>query len=240
MLHISLLSLILIAVVGIFIVKIAILEEIETSVVFTGTLLRNVFIVLMIVFISNTINQLYEHRQFEFILTKAIPRIYIPIAFFTILALLALKFALLSGIILYCFKARLHGIVLYSVSLFGELLALASFTMAVALILKRNLLITLTAIGFYSLSRLAGFLVMIGKNDINSFSFERAHEWILQRLMNLFTLIFPRFDLVTQTEWLIYTNIIETMLFAKLMISLILFSLLLLAVGCHDFKKQEF
>ncbi|MDX2082474.1 MAG: hypothetical protein SFV53_00585 [Rickettsiales bacterium] len=226
---------------AIFLGSTALNEERQMTTAYIGGLSRGVLIVGMILFVCININRAFENKEVEFILSKAISRqqfIFSYLAGFFIATFL-ITIPLIVAI-LFITKANKFGLLIWSLSLFSELIIMISFALLASLILKNSFSAIMASLGFYIISRLMGMFVMAinlpAKITNVSFDFS-AHSFAL--VLKILSAIFPRLDLFGQSSWLNYG--VED--FSNLKIILwqsIIYIPLMIFMAFHDFKKKQF
>ncbi len=125
-----------------------------------------------------------------------------------------------------------HGI--WTVSLFFDVMLMAFVALFFGMVLSSATLSTLAALGFYVLARMTGQLLGI--------IHEHAVTWggrILGPITEVISMITPRFDLMTQSSWLIYgPQGHEGFLF--LFAQTGVFALLVLSAAVVDLVRRQF
>ncbi len=117
-----------------------------------------------------------------------------------------------------------------------EALIIIIFSIVAALILNNIFTSILTAISFYALSRLVGVFVLTANIPENIQQF--SNDSMLS-VLKIISVIFPRIDLFSQSEWLIYgINNIEQIHIISL--QAIIYTLLLSLMAFYDFKRKQF
>jgi repressor of nif and glnA expression len=106
-----------------------------------------------------------------------------------------------------------------------------ALTMASALILRSAVSSVLLSLGFYILSRLGGFVMLIVTKP--------GPETIQNDIFYAISSIIPRLDFFAKTEWLVY-GIGETGEIIRFMLQALVFIFLLLAIAIYDFQRKEF
>jgi hypothetical protein len=227
---------------SIFMSNISVVEESEILIVIFAGIARYVSVFLMICFVCNNMFYMYEARQIDFILTKSINRKDFAMAYSFVLVTFNLLIVIVICLLLLLFSSNYLGVLLFSLSLYLELITVTIFAFSASLITKKYLSSIIYSTCFYILSRSAGIILMIATNDKDNFSLDLLYKWLPQKIITLINLIIPRFDIITQTDWLLYVNIdsymYNTVYYAFL--GILLFSILLILSASYDLKKQEF
>jgi len=234
-------SLIITFSLSIFLGSTALIEEQQMTTAYISGLSRAVLVVGTVLFVCLSINRAFENKEVEFILSKAISReqfisSYL-ISFFAAIMLILIPLVLA---ILIVTKADKFGLLIWSVSLFSELMIMIAFSLLASLMLKNSFSSIMASLGFYIISRLMGMFVMainlpskISQTEI-SFS---SHTFSI--ILKILSAIFPRLDLFGQSEWLNYGVHDYDNLLIILVQSLVYIPLMIF-MAFHDFKKKQF
>lgn len=226
---------------AIFFGSVATVEQLETSLIMCAGISRYAIITLMVIFVSNNISQMYEDKQIDFLLTKSISRNLFIFAYINNIIVASLIFSLLISLALFTFSPNIEGLILFIISLFAELVITSIFTFIVAIVVKKYLFSVTAGLGFYLLARSSGVIAMIAQSDRDAFSWGLLYKWLPQKIILLFNFIMPRFDLITQSNWLLKHEILfahSSMVYCILQWVTLVITLII--IGIHDLKKQEF
>lgn len=222
---------------AIFLGQTALVEQQQMTVAYIAGSSRAVLAVGFILFVALNINRAFENKEVEFILSKAISRqqfiISYLVGFFLIFLLIFLP---LISIISILANINKLGLIIWSLSLFCEMLIIMTFTLLSSLILKNSFLTIASSFAFYLISRLMGVFVMAIELP-QEFAMVKVN--IFGSILKLFSVFFPRLDLFGQSNWLIYgvnnfDNVKIIFLQSLIYIPLMIF------MAFHDFKKKQF
>ncbi len=226
---------------SIFLGSTALVEEQQMTTAYIGGLSRGVLIIGTILFVCLNVNRAFENKEVEFILSKSISReqfIFSYLAGFFI-AVFLITIPLILAILLVT-NANKLGLLMWSLSLFSELLIMICFALLSSLILKNSFSSIMASVGFYIISRLMGMFVIAiklpEKLSAQDFSLS-GHSFGLA--LKFMSIIFPRLDLFGQSDWLNYGIKDYTNLKVILFQSLIYIPLMIF-MAFHDFKKKQF
>jgi len=217
----------------------ALSEEMQMQAVYFSSISRVVTICGMILFICFHIKRSFENKEIQFILSKPISRHKFIISYwisFNVVSLLLLIPILLT---IYFFSAvNLIGLLLWTLSLVLELLLISTFAIVSSLILESAVSAVLATSSFYLISRMMGFFVYTIKiptstDEVSSF------EGLNKGLLKFLSIIFPRLDLFTKSEWLLY-GIKDYSDLNLILIQSLVYIPLLLLVAFNDFKRKQF
>lgn len=191
----------------------------------------------MILFVCLSISRAFENKEVEFIISKAISREQFILSYIVGFFIAAfLIFLPLATAILIVTKANKFGLLMWSLSLFSELMILISFAVLVSLILKNSFSAIMASFGFYIISRLMGVFVLAINlpQDI-----AQAKSQALGVSLKFLSALFPRLDLFTQSSWLAYG--VESFYSIKIIfIQSLIYIPLMIFMAFHDFKKKQF
>lgn len=230
-------SLIFASYVAFFLGGTAVVEEGQTSVVYSAGISRLVLMLGLIIFVAFQIRRSFENREIDLMLVHPISRTKFIISFIIGYGVIAGFFVLFAATVLYGFayfsdaKPDINGFAIWTGSVFFEAVIIASLALTSSLILRSTVLTVLLCLGFYVLSRMAGFVLLIvtkpGNNGVSYESFSHISKFI------------PRMDFFGKSEWLLYgfKSYDEVWLFLT---QAVIYITLLLCIAIYDFKKKEF
>lgn len=213
------------------------IEQSQTTIIFSAAITRLFFVIGFILFVCITLNRSFENKEIEFIISKSISRY--KIIFSYILGYIISALIILIPLILTLFiisNINVTGLLIWSYTMLLEALIIIIFSIVAALILNNIFTSILTAISFYALSRLVGVFVLTANIPENIQQF--SNDSMLS-VLKIISVIFPRIDLFSQSEWLIYgINNIEQIQIISL--QAIIYTLLLSLMAFYDFKRKQF
>ena len=223
--------------VAFFLGSTAVVEEGQTSLVYSAGIARLVLILGLVIFVSFHIRRSFENREIDLMLVHPISRSTFIISYVIGYSLIALFFVLFTALVLYGFafyagaQPDINGFAIWTSSVFLEAVIISALAMTASLILRSTVVSVLLCLGFYVLSRMAGFVLMIvtkpGSVGVSYDSFAHISKFV------------PRLDFFGKTEWLLYgfKSYEELYLFLA---QAAIFITLLLSLAIYDFKKKEF
>jgi ABC-type transport system involved in multi-copper enzyme maturation permease subunit len=223
--------------VSIFIGSTMLVEQQQSIAAYIAGSSRAILAVGMILFVCLSINRAFENKEVEFILSKSISREQFILGylagFFLAAILIFIPLIIAILILTNCDK---FGIVIWSLTLFAELLILICFSLLASLILKNSFSAILSSFAFYIVSRLMGVFVMAIELPEN---ITQAKNHILAVSLKILSVAFPRLDLFGQSSWLNYG--IQGFSSLKIILAQSLIYIpLLIFMAFHDFKKKQF
>lgn len=231
------LSIIFATYLAFFLGSTAVVEEGQTSLVYSAGISRIVLVLGLVVFVCFHIRRSFENREIDLMIVHPISRTKFILSYIIGYSTIALFFVVFTAFVLYGFaefaeaKPDINGFMLWTGSVFLEAVIISAMAMTASLILRSTVISVLLCLAFYVLARMAGFVLIIvtspGSNGISYESFKHISKFV------------PRLDFFGKSEWLLYgfTSYGEMYLFLG---QAAIFITLLLALAIYDFKKKEF
>jgi len=212
----------------------ALTEQLETATVFAAGAGRVVLVLGLTIFAALHIQGLFETREIEAVLSRAISRTRFVFAYWLGLACVAVALAAIfgAGILLVAnFKA---GAVLWAGTLMAECVIVMAVAMFAGLMLERATPTVLFTMGFYALARLMGFFVGIREiaTEVS------VATTVVKRGLDVVLLFIPRLDLFAQSQWLVYGA--ARIEWPYLGAQIALFLALVLAASSYDLGRKQF
>ncbi len=218
----------------------AIVEQMETSLVYAAGICRVVLVIGLVIFIAFHIRRSFENREIDLMLVRPVSRTSFIIAYWLGFSIIALLLVLFTSIIIYAWSfftfnytpmQNLEGFLVWSFSLLLEALVVVALAMASALILRSTVIAVLFCLGFYVLSRVAGFVLLLATKpwakEVSDYTFLTISKLV------------PRLDFFGKTEWIVYglKNSYDLKLFV---LQAVIYCGLMLSIAVIDFKRKEF
>jgi hypothetical protein len=216
----------------------SLVEKAQATTAYIAGSSRMIFAIGMILFVCFYVRKSFENREVEFILSKPISRHSLILAYLFGFVLVALLIILPLAILLFFMKANAVGLIYWSASLFFEALILITFSLLAALILRSAVFAVLASLGFYVLSRMMGFFVLTVKIPESSVDFASTDR-ILYSVLKIISVAFPRLDLYSKSDWLIYGVSNFSDFYIVLGQSLIYIPLMIF-MAFYDFNRKQF
>lgn len=207
-------------------------EQSETALVFAASVARAILILGLTIFTAFSISRFFDNKEIDVMLVRPVSRANFVLSFWIGFSMIALLFVIFTSFTLFMFsKPDLYGFIVWAASLLLETMTVLALTLAASLILRSAISAVLLSLGFYILSRLSGFILMIVTKP--------GPDLIENQLFMVVSSVMPRFDLFAKTEWLIY-GVSETSDIVLFSVQAIIFVAFLLALAIYDFKRKEF
>lgn len=170
------------------------------AMVFGAGGLRILGVTGVVLFCSFYVRRSFEHKEVEFLLSRPISRMTFllshAVSFIIIACIAALVVSLAVAIL---GKPEFYGLLAWGYSLAVEYAVMAVMALFFSMVLSSAAGSALAALGFYVLCRLIGTLLGIAHAAPDSKIF-----LILNKVMELISILVPRLDLMGQTSWLVY------------------------------------
>ncbi len=211
----------------------ALVEKLEMTVTFAAGAARIALILGLVVFVAFHTQRLYETKELEAILSRAISRTGFVLSYWLGFSALSFVFVLAAGLVLWLLVPSPQGALLWTASLLLEALILVAVSVFAGLMLERATSTVFFTLGFYILARLIGFFVGIrlGSPGVGG-------TMIFERAIDIIFLFVPRIDLLGQTQWLVYGP--EESALMMPVIQCLVFLALVLSAAVFDLRRREF
>lgn len=222
---------------SIFLGSTSLVEVPQTTTIYIAGSSRIILVIGMILFVCLSISRAFENKEIDFIMSKAISReqfiLSYQIGFFLSAFVMVLPLSLAFLIIAQVNK---FGLLIWSLSLLAELLIVIAFCLLTSLILKNSFSAILASFAFYLISRLMGVFVLAINLPQN---LDQVKNHTLETTLKAISVAFPRLDLFTSSDWLIYK--IEDFSNIKIIaIQALIYIPLMIFMSFSDFKRKQF
>lgn len=212
----------------------ALVEKGQTTVVYAGGATRTLLIFGLVVFQAFHIQRLYETREIEALLSRAISRELFVFSYWAGFAAVALILAAPIIALVFLFQWSVVGAAWWALSLVLEAFIIVAFAMFAGITLEKAVPAVFATLGFYILSRLMSFFLSISETTLRE-----GVNIIAIPMSDLISLLLPRLDLFTQTRWLVYGPGEVDSLYILLGQAL-LYIPLLLGAAMFDLRRKKF
>ena len=221
--------------VSLFVGELAITEGIQIQAATLAFSLRLFCVFTMGLFVITSMIREFNDKGFELILSHPVPRSTYYLGKFTGFAVVALFISLLSAVCLSVF-VPINLSLLWSLSLFCELLIIIAFSLLSLFSFKSITISFSVVMAFYFLSRSMEVIQLIGNSPIlesNTLSYK-----LINYLLDIIAYVIPDLFKFTQTDWIIYISDIKPDISAILGQTLI-YVVLLSSVALFDLYRKE-
>lgn len=209
-------------------------EQLQLSLSFAAAIGRFILVLGLTVFAAFHIQALFESREVEAILARAISRGKFVFSYWLGLCALA---GLISGVfaaVIVALAGGAAGSLVWAVSLMAECAIIMAVVVFAGLMLERATSTVMFTLGFYALARLMGYFVGIRTTVDDTSLLTKA----VTRGLDIALLFIPRLDLFAQTRWVVYGNAPAEWRF--LGAEAPLFLVLVLAAATFDLRRKQF
>lgn len=228
-------------------------EQMDFALVYKAGSLRLAGVISLILFICFYMRRAFETKEVEYLLTRPVSRLQYILSHAASFALIGLFLAvLIAGVILVTGSPNIGGWALWTYSLAIEYVLMALIAMFFSLVVTSPAGSALICIAFYALARMIGTILGISNLPTDSLITEG-----LGYIMEVISIIVPRFDIMGQTSWLVYgkesASGFEIDRFAEsagyiksiglswfLYLQALGFSVLLITASAYDFSRKQF
>ena len=221
--------------ISLFIGELAITEGIQMQSAVLGSTLRLFSVFTMGLFVITSMVREFNDKGFELILSHPVPRSSYYFGKFCGFSVAALIIALMSFCCL-CFYAPVNMSLLWSFSLFCELLIIIALSL-LCLFSFNSITISFSVVtAFYILSRSIEAIQLISDSPIvasGSFSYK-----FINSMLDAIAYIIPDIYKFTQTDWLVYLPDVKTDILIVISQTLIYVSLIS-CVALFDLYRKE-
>lgn len=203
-----------------------------------------IIILGLTIFTCFHIKRSFENKEIELFLSKPISRpkfilsYLIGIGAVSGLIILPLMLSLLALQNIGFLYGHKVDYMWWCLSLYMECLIAVMFAIFAALLLRSAVISVLATIGFYVFAKITGLFLVLLNNPIAS-GFDNIFSLSSKKVLYVICMLFPRLDLFSQTEWLIY-GFSGLELLARLVISTLVFVSLTILCAIYDFTRYEF
>jgi len=197
-----LLGLVLLVGVGFsgFLGGLAITESSDIQVAILAAFLRLAAVFLLVTFVVTSMIREINDKGLDLVLALQIPRAGYILGKMAGYAALATVPAVVSGLVAVYFTTPVQA-VYWTVSLLAELWIVAAFSLLCVLTFSQVMTSLSAAMGFYLLARSMTSLQLIGTAPYTG---QTESQKVINFVIDTLTLLLPRLDGFTRTEWLTY------------------------------------
>jgi len=209
-------------------------EQLQTALVFAAGGGRLILILGLTIFAAFHIQALFETREVEAILARALSRPRFVLAYWIALSCLGAMVAGAFAALVLIVTGSTAGALLWAGTLLAETVIVLAVVVFAGLMLERATITVLFTLGFYALARLMGFFVGIRETATDFSPVTVAIKYTLDAIL----LFIPRLDLFAQTQWLLYAP--EHVGIAFLVLQSVLFPMVVLGAAAFDLNRKQF
>lgn len=209
-------------------------EQLNAAIVFAAGGGRLILVLGLTIFTAFHIQGLFETREVEAILARALSRGRFIFAYWLAFACLAAVLAGILALIIGIITGGSSGALLWGATFIVECMLVLGVAVFAGFMLERAVATVLFTLGFYALSRLAGFFVGIRETTGST----SVLSDVVKHMFDAIFLFVPRLDLFAQTQWLVYGPEQVDIGFFALQSGL--FLALVLGAAAFDLSRKQF
>jgi ABC-type transport system involved in multi-copper enzyme maturation permease subunit len=218
-----------------FLHQVAFIESAQIQSAVVGALLRACAAFLTVSFVVMSMVREFNDKVFELMLAQPWPRAAYLFGKFAGFSTAAVALALALSLPLLLF-APVDRVLAWSFSLACELVILTAASLFFVMTLTHVVPALAAVFGFYVLARsISAIQVIAGAAESSARWADRLADWIVSGI----ALVLPRFDLMTQTAWLVVQPPAMATL-GNVLLQTALYTLLLVAAAQFDLHRQNF
>jgi ABC-type transport system involved in multi-copper enzyme maturation permease subunit len=229
---------------GVIIGGTSVVEQTQTVTALVAGSVRYLMVFGISLFTCFHIKRSFDNREIDFFLSKPITRTKFVISYLIGISVIMLGMVIPTIIFMMSVKqlGLFYGLhmnyLAWGLSLIMEMIIVVSFAIFASLLLKSSIAAMLATMGFYLFSRIVGYFFTMVSNPA-AVGKTTILGKLSSKIMWLLSMIFPRLDQFTQSEWLIYgvSNWSEYAIFLG---SGLIYVTLITLMSLFDFRRHEF
>lgn len=222
----------------------SVVEQTQTITALVAGSVRYLMVLGISLFTCFHIKRSFDNREIDFFLSKPITRTKFVLSY--LIGISVILIAMIAPTIIFMLSVKQLGLfygvnqsyLAWGLSLMLEMIIVASFAIFASLLLKSSIAAMLSTIGFYIFSRVVGYFLIMVNNPV-AVGKATILGKISANTLWFMSLLFPRLDQFTQSEWLIYgiTDWSNYLLFSA---SALIYIALITLMSLFDFRRHEF
>lgn len=227
--------------ISFFLGSTALVEQEQMSIAYAAGSSRLTVIAGLVLFICFHVRRSFDNKEIDLILSRPISRVTFVMSYWAGFAMLSLILTLPAILLVWMFTTPdMIGLLCWGASLIAEGMLMGAFALVASLMMRSAVASVLGCAGFYLLSRMMGFLVMIvNKPSVLNFDTNEKTTFIMGWLLKTISVALPRLDLYGKTSWLLY-GIDTAQNIWIFQIQSLVYIPLLLGMAIWDFKRKQF
>lgn len=220
----------------------AIIEQGQFVLTYMGGGLRIISLVGLTLFTVFFVRRLHDSRDIEFLLTRPVSRLSLVLSQSAAFSLLAVfSGGLLMGILslLMWKQGGVGSVWLWSAGITFEFIIVANVAFFFSMVLTSPVTAGMATFGFYVLARMTGQLLAITHVKESAEGVGLLMTFF-KGVMQVISVVIPRFDLMAQTSWLLYGAQDVGMNFLCILLQASVFLFLILTAIYIDLRRRQF
>jgi len=204
----------------------ALVEKQQAALAYGGMSSRLICVLGLVVFICLQVRRLVDSREIEAMQARPISHVGLVLGLYGGFALASAAVGAITALLLLVSSPDWAGWLAWSLSLQLELALVTALALFTALGLGGAPAAALASLAIYTLARLSSFFILMA---------QASQGWRLA--MQLLSLLIPRLDMFTQSEWLVYgpQSVVWPLMLPQTVVSVVL----LLAATVYDLKGRR-
>ncbi len=216
----------------------AMVEKEAMTLVFSGAASRLILMFGLTVFIAFHIRQAFDQKEIDVLLSRPLSRFQILFSYWLGFSFVAFLLVLAAVTILsFLPVSNMTGFAYWGVSLLLESWLMVAIALFASFTLSSAVASVLASMGLYIAGRMMAFFVATSESQM-LFRDDLINE-VLRLIIETSSIIIPRLDLFTQSEWLIY-GVVRPEDTTIALLQVLIYIPLLIAAATIDFKRKEF
>ena len=206
---------------------------------------RAICVIGTILFVTFFVRRAFDLKEIEWFLARPLPRWQCLLGFALGFGLVVLSLCAAVTFIMWVLAVHLYhltdtiAVFCWGVSLFAECWLMACFALVASSILQSAVSASMLSFAFYIAARIMGFIVSMTQQFYSITALDATLRWISETLALFISVVFPRFDLFSKSDWLIY-GIDDTHALWLISIQALIYIPLVISMGILDFNRKEF
>ena len=222
---------------SLFIGSSAVTETGAAVLTFAASSARFIGVISLILFVVFYLRRAFETHDIEYVLSRPVSRVAFinsHLLAFSLLSLMCVCVIVCGLSLMSSSYINVQGLIFWGISLFFEFMIVAYAAFFFTMVLPSAVTATMATLAGYALARMIGQILGIVDMGSNG----RIYDY-LGKIMEASSVIVPRFDLLTQSAWLVYgpddnVGLIFILLHGSL------FLLLIACAAIFDLLRKEF
>lgn len=222
---------------ALFLGSAAIVEQKAFAIATTATTLRSLAVLGLVIFISFFVRRTFESREIDYLLATPLTRHKLLFSFSAAFIIVAAVFAAMIALVVLVLSQKVtEGWMVWSASVLVELSITTMVALFFAVVLKSATVSALCSLGFYSLARMLGAMIGI---IATKFDGPIIVSRIVEFIVKVISAVTPRFDLLSQSAWLVYGNA-DGFAWWILPVQFLVFCTLFFVCAAFDLRRSQF
>lgn len=224
------------ACLAVFFGSAAVIEKDQFTIVFTAAGLRILSILGLVLFVIFFIRRSFESKDIDFLLSRPVGRISLILSYFIAFSLLCIVMSIAVFGVVCAVAPHLFGMahIVWGASIMVESIIMVSVALFFSMYISSASNAAMVTMGFYVLGRMMGQLIgIVDSSMVDSYGG-------LAMMLQLVSVVTPRFDLLGQSSWLIYGLADGDVGIIQIISQGVVFCSLVLGAACFDFSKRSF